>query len=67
MNKIINVHNPREYVVDLQKSYGAKRALHTEYTDLMMVRGFEFNKTQYVKEKFPKFPKVLREAIVNMM
>lgn len=65
MKPVINVHNPREYVIDIQKSYGAKRELHAEFTDLMMTRGFSYTKSQYIKEKFPKLPKALRQTLVE--
>jgi len=52
-----------EFVEELTNSYAAKRELHKEFTDMMMVRGFDYTKKVFVSEKFPKFPKRLREVI----
>jgi len=56
-----------EYVTELSMSYATKRVLHQNFIDEQMIRGFDYTKTVFIKEKFPKFPKRLREKIATVI
>jgi hypothetical protein len=63
----VTAHNMDLYVTELSLSYATKRTLHQNFVDEQMIRGFEYTKTEFVKEKFPKFPKRLREKIATVI
>lgn len=55
------------YVKELNSSFSDKRELYSEYIALTFIRGFDYTKLQYVKEKFPKFPIKLRNQIAGII
>ena len=55
------------YMSDLSKSYSAKRELYSEFQMQQSLRGFDYTKDMYVREKFPKFPKRMRIRITEIM
>jgi hypothetical protein len=64
---VTNIRDMQTYVNDMNKSYGAKRTVYSEFQNEVTVRGYSYTKEQFTKEKYPKFPKRLRESLIKMI
>ena len=55
------------YVNEMNKSYADKRNVYTEFQTQVNIRGFSYTKDEFAREKYPKFPRRLRDAISKMI
>ena len=64
---VANVHDMQTYVNEMNKSYADKRNVYTEFQSQVNIRGYSYPKEAFTREKYPKFPKRLRDAITKMI
>lgn len=67
MKIVINIRDMQTYVNEMNKSYADKRNVYTEYQTQVNVRGYSYSKEEFTREKYPKFPKRLRDVITKMI
>lgn len=67
MKIVINIRDMQKYVNEMNKSYADKRNVYTEFQTQVNVRGYSYTKEAFTKEKYPKFPKRLRDVITKMI
>jgi len=67
MKQISNIRDMNSYTDSLNKSFADKRHLYTEFQTEQSVRGFDYTKAQFVKDKFPRFPNRLRKTISEFL
>lgn len=57
----------QSYVNEMNKSYADKRNIYTEFQTQVNIRGYSYTKEVFTREKYPKFPKRLRDVITKMI
>lgn len=67
MIKPVLVRDMTAFVKSMQGSFAEKRIIYGEFQSESIIRGFNFTKEQFVKEKFPKFPIRLRKQIQEII
>lgn len=67
MKPVTNVYDMNSYMKELKSSFAQKRVLYSEYQSEVSVKGYDYSKINYVREKFPKFPLYLRKQIAAII
>lgn len=64
---VANVRDMKKFVTDMKNSYAEKRNAYNEFQTQVSVRGFVYSKQDFTREKYPKFPRQLRDQIAKMI
>ena len=64
---VTNISDMQTFVNEMNKSYADKRNVYTEFQTQVNIRGYSYTKEAFTREKYPKFPKRLREVITKMI
>lgn len=64
---VTNIRDMQTFVNEMNKSYADKRNVYTEFQTQVNIRGYSYTKEAFTREKYPKFPKRLREVITKMI
>ena len=66
MKPVTDIHNIAQFVSAINKSYALKRELYVEHQQLQLSRGYDYSKTEYLKEKFPRIPIRYRKQLEQL-
>lgn len=65
MKPVTNIHDMVSFTKNMCASYAEMKNLYSEYQAEVSVKGYDYGKDKYCKEKFPKFPLTLRKHIAE--
>lgn len=65
--KVVFERDMQTYLNHFKSSFAEKRIVYSEYQSEVNLRGFGYTKASFVKDKYPRFPKRLRDQLITLI
>ena len=64
---VTNIHDMQTFVSNMSSSFADKRTVYAEFQTQVSIQGQHYTKDAFTREKYPKFPRRLRDLIAKMI